>query len=103
LALYMGVPVLNLCGNLTHTRTGADILRIANLDALIVTKIDDYIKKVVDLAQNRAKLAAFSAKISVDKLCDTKNFVDDFYKNISGVMTWQLSDAGEISADFSED
>ena len=90
LALYMGVPVLNLCGNLTHTRTGADILRIADLDALIVTKIDDYIKKAVDLAQNHAKLAAFSAKISVGRLCDTKNFVDDFYKNISGVMTWQL-------------
>ncbi|MBQ7630901.1 MAG: glycosyl transferase family 41, partial [Selenomonadaceae bacterium] len=26
LALYMGVPVLNLCGGLPHTRTGADIL-----------------------------------------------------------------------------
>ena len=85
LALYMGVPVLNLCGELPHTRTGADILRIADLDALIVQNVDAYIKKAVDLANNRAKLAALTAKISFDKLTDTKSFVDDFYKRLEAI------------------
>ena len=82
LALYMGVPVLNLCGELPHTRTGADILRIAELDELIVYDVDAYTKKAVDLAKNRAELAALTEKISVDKLTDTKNFVEDFYKRL---------------------
>lgn len=85
LALYMGVPVLNLCGELPHTRTGADILRIADLDALIVQNVDAYIKKAVDLANNRAKLAALTAKISFDKLTDTKTFVRDFYKRLEAI------------------
>ncbi|MBQ6131896.1 MAG: hypothetical protein IJL12_06105 [Selenomonadaceae bacterium] len=82
LALYMGVPVLNLCGELASRRTGADILRIAGLDELIVTDADAYIKKAVDLATNPSKLAALTEKISVDKLTDTKTFVDDFYKRL---------------------
>ena len=82
LALYMGVPVLNLCGELPHTRTGADILRIADVDKLIVYDVDAYIKKSVELATNRAKLAALTEKISIDKLTDTKTFVENFYKHL---------------------
>ena len=82
LALYMGVPVLNLCGELPHTRTGADILRIANVDELIVNNIDDYIEKAVEFAENRARLVDLTNKISLDKLTDTKTFVDDFYGKI---------------------
>ena len=85
LALYMGVPVLNLCGELPHTRTGADILRIAELDDLIVYDVDAYIKKAVDLATNRAELAALTEKISVDKLTDTKTFAEDFYKRLEAI------------------
>lgn len=85
LALYMGVPVLSLCGNLSHTRTGADILRIADLNALIVHDVDAYIKKAVELASNRAKLAALTGKISIDKLTDTKSFVSDFYSRLEAI------------------
>lgn len=85
LALYMGVPVLNLCGKLPHTRTGADILRIAGVDALIAYDADAYIKKAVELAKNRAKLAALTGKISFDKLTDTKSFVDDFYQRLEAI------------------
>ena len=69
LALYMGVPVLNRCGKLSYTRTGADILHIAGLDA-------------VELAKNKSQLATLTEKISVDKLTDTQSFVADFYKKI---------------------
>lgn len=85
LALYMGVPVLNLCGELPHTRTGADILRIAELNELIVYDKDAYIKKAVDLAKNRAKLAMLTAKINLDKLTDTKTFAEDFYKRLEAI------------------
>lgn len=82
LALYMGVPVLNLCGELPHTRTGADILRIADVEELIVYDVDAYISKAVELANNRAKLSTLTGKISIDKLTDTKTFVEDFYGEI---------------------
>ncbi|MBR3497607.1 MAG: glycosyl transferase family 41 [Selenomonadaceae bacterium] len=85
LALYMGVPVLNLCGELAATRTGADILHIAALDELIVTDADAYIKKAVDLSANRSKLAALTEKISFDKLLDTKTFVEDFYGRLEAI------------------
>lgn len=85
LALYMGVPVLNLCGELPHTRTGADILKISDVEELIVYDIDAYIKKAIELATNRAKLAALTEKISVDKLTDTKTFVEDFYKSLEAI------------------
>ena len=86
LALYMGVPVLNLCGKLPHTRTGADILRISGVEELITENIDAYIKKAVALAKNRAKLAALTEKISLDKLTDTKTFVEDFYKRLEMII-----------------
>ena len=82
LALYMGVPVVNRYGSLAATRTGADILRIAGLDELTVTNADDYIKIAVELATNDTRLATLTEKISVDKLTDTKTFVDNFYKKI---------------------
>ena len=85
LALYMGVPVLNLYGELPHTRTGADILRIADVDELIVDNVDDYIEKAIELANNRAKLAALTEKISVDRLTDTKAFVEDFYSSLEAI------------------
>ena len=85
LALYMGVPVLNLCGELPHKRTGADILRIADVDELIVYDIDNYIRKAIELATNRATLESLARKISVDRLTDTKTFVEDFYRSLEAI------------------
>ena len=85
LALYMGVPVLNLCGDLASWRTGADILRIADVDELIIYDADAYIKTAVDLAENRGRLAALTAKINLDKLTDTKAFVEDFYTRLEAI------------------
>ena len=85
LALYMGVPVLNLCGSLASRRTGADILRIAQIDELIVYDVDTYVKKAVELAKNQNKFAALKEKISLDKLTDTKTFADDFYNSLKAI------------------
>ena len=86
LALYMGVPVLNLRGDLAFTRTGADILRIADLDELIVTDADTYVSKAVELAKHRAPLAALTGAITIDKLIDTKRFVEDFYGRLEATI-----------------
>ena len=85
LALYMGVPVLNFCGKLASRRTGADILKISGVDELIVANSDDYIKKAVELAKNPSKIAALTEKISIDKLTDTKTFVEDFYARLEAI------------------
>jgi len=85
LALYMGVPVLNLRGDLASTRTGADMLHIADVDDLIVTDADAYVEKAVDLATNRGRLATLTAKINLDKLTDTKAFVEDFYARLEAI------------------
>ena len=85
LALYMGVPVLNLRGELTAWRTGADILHIADADELIVTDVDAYVAIAVELATNRGRLAALTAKINLDKLTDTKAFVEDFYARLEAI------------------
>ena len=82
LALYMNVPVLNLRGSLASSRTGADILHISGLDDLIVTDEKNFIDTAIELATNRARLADLTEKISVDKLTDTKTFVEDFYVKI---------------------
>ncbi len=85
LALYMGVPVLNFCGELASRRTGADILHIADLDELIVYDVHAYIKKAVAFAKNRARLASLVEKISVNKLTATKTFVEDFYTRLEAI------------------
>ena len=85
LALYMGVPVLNLCGEFPHMRTGADILRIADVEELITYDVDAYIEKAIELAKNRAKLAVLANKISIDRLTDTKAFVEDFYSSLEAI------------------
>lgn len=85
LALFMGVPVLNLRGDLASTRTGADMLHIADADDLIVTDADAYVETAVELATNRGRLAALTANINLDKLTDTKTFVEDFYARLEAI------------------
>ena len=77
LAIYMGVPVLNLRGEMHFSKIGADILRIAGLENFIAENLDEYIKKAVNFKRQ---------KISAGKLTDTKNFVDSVYKKFLEVL-----------------
>ena len=86
LALFMGVPVLNLCGELASSRTGADILHIADLDELIVHDEETFVATAIALAKNRARLADLTENISVDKLINTRAFVADFYTKLAEVI-----------------
>ena len=80
LALYMGVPVLNLRGKSHSQRIGADMLRIAGLENFIVDNVDDYINFAVNFKRQE--------NFSVNKLFDTKTFVADFYGKLEEVINF---------------
>lgn len=81
LALYMGVPVLNLCGELHHSRLGAEMLRLVGLEELIVFSADEFIKKAVEVSDKKT-LTTLREKISIDKLTDSKSFAENFYRRL---------------------
>ena len=76
LAIYFGVPVLNLCGKIHSQRIGADMLRLAGLENFIVTNKSDYTKFAVNFAENPIKI------YPDEKLFDVRNFVDEFYNKL---------------------
>lgn len=80
LSIYIGVPVLNLRGELHFSKVGADILRIAGLENFIAKNLDEYIKKAVEFKRQ---------EVSSGNLTDTKNFVDGVYKKFEEVL-WKF-------------
>jgi protein O-GlcNAc transferase len=60
-ALWMGVPVVTLVGDRPFSRSGASLLRNAGLTELITRSPDEYVRAAVDLASDRARLAALRA------------------------------------------
>ena len=82
LAIYFGVPVLNLCGKLHSQRLGADMLRLAGLENFIVTNIKDYINFAVNFAKNPVKISP------AEKLFDVENFVAEFYSKLEEVVNF---------------
>ena len=80
LALYMGVPVLNLRGKSHSQRIGADILRIAELENFIVNDVDEYINFAVNFKRRE--------NFSIAKLLDTETFVKDFYGKLEEVINF---------------
>ena len=85
LALYFGVPVLNLCGKLHCSRLGAEMLKLSKVPELIAENVDDYIKKAVELSQGD-NLEILRKKICVNKLTDTKSFVKNFYDELENLL-----------------
>src|SRR5262249_20155817 len=51
-ALWMGVPVVSLCGRTHASRMGASILAAAGLDDLIARTPEDYVRIATELAQS---------------------------------------------------
>ena len=62
-AIFMGVPVISLCGKTHGENFSASILKSANLSELIAENFSDYIKKAVELGRN-------------------KNLISDYHKNL---------------------
>lgn len=56
-ALYMGVPVLTLAGEMHHSRVGVSLLTNVGLPELVARSADEFVRRAVELAGAPAKLA----------------------------------------------
>jgi protein O-GlcNAc transferase len=81
-ALWMNVPVLVLQGNNFLSRCGESIIKNANLNELIAKDKDDYVRKAVQLVENKDKLINIREniynKILTTPLFDTNKFTKNF-------------------------
>ncbi|HEX3632455.1 MAG TPA: tetratricopeptide repeat protein [Casimicrobiaceae bacterium] len=77
-ALWMGVPVVTLVGDRPFSRSGASLLRNAGLTGLITRTPDEYVRAAVELATDRARLAALRAglrdRLRASPLLDAAGF-----------------------------
>ena len=62
-ALYMGVPVITLVGERHNSRFGYSLLMNIGLEELCAFSVDDYIKKAVELANDRERLREYHLTI----------------------------------------
>jgi protein O-GlcNAc transferase len=80
-ALYMGVPVITLAGQLPVSRFGLTILTNLNLPDLIAHSPEQYIEIATTLATDRARLAHFRRdlrpRLLQSHLTDAKHFTQN--------------------------
>jgi predicted O-linked N-acetylglucosamine transferase (SPINDLY family) len=90
-ALWMGVPVITLCGDRHASRVGASILTGLGMQALIARSAQDYISIATSLAGDTERLTALHTGLRglvQRSLCDAKLFarqVEDAYRGM-----WQI-------------
>jgi predicted O-linked N-acetylglucosamine transferase (SPINDLY family) len=60
-ALWMGVPVVTLCGRTHASRMGRSLLKAAGLGELVAETPEGYVQAVLTLAQDRERLAGLRA------------------------------------------
>jgi protein O-GlcNAc transferase len=66
-ALWAGLPILTQIGGTFGGRVGASLLNAIGLTELITTTRDEYEKMAIDLATNRERLAAMTAKLAANR------------------------------------
>ena len=90
-ALWMNVPVISLAGFNFNSRCGESILINSNLRDLVAKNKDDYISKVVSLANDTDKLKKMRKFIFDEVLktntFNTKKFAGNFWKSILDTYT----------------
>ena len=62
-ALWMGVPVVTLRGQVHASRVGASLLTAVGAPELIATSTDDYVERAAALASDGARLAKYRASL----------------------------------------
>ncbi len=81
-ALWMGIPVVTLAGRVHASRVGVSVLSNAGFPELIAETPEEYIQKVVDLANNRDRLRRLRANLrpslAKSPLLDAPRFARDF-------------------------
>ena len=90
-ALWMNVPVISLAGFNFNSRCGESILINSNLKDLVAKNKDDYISKVVSLANDIDRLKKIRKFIFDEVLktntFNTKKFAGNFWKSIIDTYT----------------
>lgn len=92
-ALYMGVPVITLCGDRHASRVGASILHRVSLDALIATSQENYIEKAIALANDTARLTELRTTLRNRLLTSPLGDGATFTKNVEDAYLGMLKKA----------
>lgn len=66
-ALWMGVPVLTLCGRSFAARVCASLVRSAGLSDLVCTTPEEYVGRAVALGREKEKLASYRAQLEANR------------------------------------
>ncbi|MCB2108746.1 MAG: tetratricopeptide repeat protein [Rhodobacteraceae bacterium] len=77
-ALWMGVPVITLCGHSHASRVGASLLASAGLPDFVATSDREFIDKASQIARDRSELAilrnTLRPKVAASRLCDAVQY-----------------------------
>lgn len=88
-ALWMGVPVVTLAGELHAGRVGVSLLTCIGLDELIATSPAEYVDKAAALAADRGRLESLHrelrARMSRSALCDATSFCASLHAAIASL------------------
>ena len=83
-ALYMGVPVLTLCGDTHGSRFGYSILKNIGLEDWIAFDKEEYLEKAIGLSQNKLQLNQLRKdlreKMEKSPLMDRKLYIENIEK-----------------------
>lgn len=75
-ALWMGVPVVTVVGNMHAGRVGASLLSAVGTPELVAAGVDDYIRIAIELAADRPRLEAMRSslreRMAASPLCDAR-------------------------------
>ena len=81
-ALWAGLPVLTVTGESFISRVAASLLHAAGVPELITTDLDDYARRALELASDRAQLAALRRRLAENRdtcaLFDSARYCADF-------------------------
>ncbi len=80
-ALWMGVPVITLPGDIFPARHSLTYLKNIGLDELVASDAQDYVQKVVALAHDRARIAEYRRTLRQQMwdspLCNRERFTEN--------------------------
>ena len=81
-ALWAGLPVLTVAGDSFVSRVAASLLHATGLPELVCTDLDDYARRALALARDRAHLAALRQRLADNRdtcaLFDSARYCRDF-------------------------
>jgi protein O-GlcNAc transferase len=77
-AMWMGVPVISLCGNTHASRVGASLLSNVGIPELVARTSDEYVSIAINLAKDLQRLKSLREHLrdmmTYSALCDAKRF-----------------------------